>query len=96
MATNYSEEMGAVKSDLNALKTDLAKLTKSVANDAQDNASAFGTKAKHKVKLASDRTKEVGLQGKEKAHQTVTANPFISIAATAGIALIIGALIARK
>ena len=96
MAVNYSEEMGAVKSDLQRLKNDIAKLTKSAANDAQENAAAFSAKAKDKVRVASKRTKEMSLQGKDKAHKTVSANPLVSIAATAGIALIIGALVARK
>jgi ElaB/YqjD/DUF883 family membrane-anchored ribosome-binding protein len=96
MTTNYTEEMGAVKSDLQALKNDITNLTKTVASDAQENASALTSKAKKKVKLASDRTKEVSLQSKDKAHRAVAANPLVSIAATAGIALVIGALIARR
>lgn len=96
MTTTYSDEMDAVKSDLSALKADLAKLTKSVASDAQNNASAISAKAKDRMKVASDRTKEFSVQGRDKAHQTVRENPFISIAATAGIALIAGALFARR
>ncbi|HEY9092982.1 DUF883 family protein [Parasphingorhabdus sp.] len=96
MTTNYNEEMSAVKSDLQRLKEDITKLTKSAANDAQVNASAFSAKAKDKVKLASKRTKEMSMQGRDRAHETVAANPLVSIAATAGIALIIGALIARR
>lgn len=96
MMANYTDEMGAVKSDLQQLKSDIAKLTKSAANDAQDNANALRAKAKDRVQIASKRTKEMGLQGKDKAHQAVAANPLVSIAATAGVALIIGALIARR
>lgn len=91
-----NDELGAVKADLIALKSDIAALTKSVASTAQDNASAFGASAKEKMVSAADKTKEVSGKSKAKAEETVKENPFISIAATAGLGLIIGALISRK
>lgn len=90
------DELGAVKADLVALKSDISALTKSVASSAQENASAFGETAKVKMKTAADKTKAVSLQSKEKAQETIKANPLKSIAATAGIGLIIGALMNRK
>tara|TARA_R110000824_G_scaffold111734_3_gene260431 strand:+ start:3814 stop:4104 length:291 start_codon:yes stop_codon:yes gene_type:complete len=96
MTGNYSEEMGAVKSDLQTLKADLATLTKSVKADAQANASELRANAKTKLKTARENAVDAGTKGREKARVTFKENPIVSIAATAGLGLIIGALMARR
>ena len=96
MTGNYSEEMGAVKSDLQTLKDDLATLTKSVKADAQANASELRANAKTKFDAARANAVEAGTKGRRKAQTTFKKNPIVSIAATAGIGLIVGALMARR
>lgn len=96
MTGNYSEEMGAVKSDLQTLKTDLAKLTNSLKVDAQANASELRDNAKTKFKVAQNNAMEAGTKGRKKAQITINKNPIVSIAATAGLGLIVGALMARR
>lgn len=96
MTGNYSEEMGAVKSDLQTLKDDLATLTKSVKADAQSNAAELRENATVKLKAAQKNAIEAGTKGREKARVTFKENPIVSIAATAGIGLIVGALMARR
>lgn len=96
MTGNYSEEMGAVKSDLQTLKEDLATLTKSVKADAQANALELRANAKTKLDEARANAMEAGTKGRKKAQATIKDNPIVSIAATAGIGLIVGALMARR
>jgi len=96
MTGNYSEEMGAVKSDLQTLRDDLATLTKSVKADAQANASELRANAKTKFDAARANAVEAGSKGREKAQTTFKDNPIVSIAATAGLGLIVGALMARR
>lgn len=96
MTGNYSEEMGAVKSDLQTLKDDLATLTKSVKADAQANALELRANAKTKLDAARANAVEAGTKGRKKAQATIQDNPIVSIAATAGLGLIIGALMARR
>jgi|TARA_R110002126_G_scaffold44671_10_gene127195 ElaB/YqjD/DUF883 family membrane-anchored ribosome-binding protein len=96
MTGNYSEEMGAVKSDLQTLKQDLATLTKSVKADAQANAMELRANAKTKFEEARANAVEVSTKGRRKAQSTIQENPIVSIAATAGLGLILGALMARR
>lgn len=96
MTGNYSEEMGAVKSDLQTLKDDLAILTKTVKADAQANALELRNNAKTKFDAARANAVEAGTKGRKKARSTVKENPMISIAATAGLGLIVGAMMARR
>ncbi len=96
MTGNYSEEMGAVKSDLQTLKEDLATLTKSVKADAQANALELRANAKTKFDAARANAVDAGTKGRKKAQVTIQDNPMVSIAATAGVGLIIGALMARR
>tara|TARA_R110000824_G_scaffold25838_7_gene89579 strand:- start:9233 stop:9523 length:291 start_codon:yes stop_codon:yes gene_type:complete len=96
MTGNYSEEMGAVKSDLQTLKEDLATLTKSVKADAQANALEMRANAKTKLKAARENAVDAGTKGRDKARVTFKENPIVSIAATAGLGLLVGALMARK
>tara|TARA_R110000765_G_scaffold34346_2_gene77905 strand:- start:242 stop:532 length:291 start_codon:yes stop_codon:yes gene_type:complete len=96
MTGDYSEEMGAVKSDLLTLKSDLANLTKSVKADAQSNAAELRDNASIKLKAAQKNAMEAGTKGRNKAQQTIKENPIVSIAATAGLGLIVGALMARR
>ncbi|CAO1654962.1 DUF883 family protein [Parasphingorhabdus sp. NYA22] len=96
MTGNYSEEMGAVKSDLQTLKDDLATLTKSVKADAQANASELRANAKTKFDAARANAVEAGTKGRKKAQATFKDNPIVSIAAAAGIGLVVGALMARR
>jgi len=96
MTGNYSEEMGAVKSDLQTLKNDLATLTKSVKADAQANAMELRANAKTKFDEARANAIEAGTKGRKKARSTIKDNPIVSIAATAGLGLIVGALMARR
>lgn len=96
MTGNYSEEMGAVKSDLQSLKEDLATLTKSVKADAQANALELRANAKTKFDAARANAVEAGTKGRNKAQTTIKDNPIVSIAATAGLGLILGALMARR
>lgn len=96
MTGNYSEEMGAVKSDLQTLKEDLATLTKSVKADAQANAKELRANARTKFDEARANAVEAGSKGRKKAQTTIQDNPIVSIAATAGLGLIIGALMARR
>ncbi|PHR12617.1 MAG: hypothetical protein COA41_18980 [Sphingopyxis sp.] len=96
MTGNYTEEMGAVKSDLQTLKEDLATLTKAVKEDAQANALELRANAKTKFDSARANAVEAGTKGRRKAQTTIQANPIVSIAATAGVGLIIGALMARS
>jgi ElaB/YqjD/DUF883 family membrane-anchored ribosome-binding protein len=96
MTGDYSEEMGAVKSDLLTLKSDLANLTKSVKADAQSNAAELRDNASIKLKAAQKNAMEAGAKGRNKAQQTIKENPIVSIAATAGLGLIVGALMARR
>ena len=96
MTSNYSEEIGAVKSDLQSLKDDLAKLTKSLASDAQANAMELRDNAAIKFKTAQENAKEAGTKGRDKAQKTIKKNPIASIAATAGLGMVVGAMIARK
>jgi ElaB/YqjD/DUF883 family membrane-anchored ribosome-binding protein len=91
MTGNYSEEMGAVKSDLQTLKEDLATLTKSVKADAQANALELRANAKTKFDAARANAMEAGTKGRAKAQTTIKDNPIVSIAATAGLGLILGA-----
>mgnify|MGYP003648363558 CR=1 FL=1 len=60
MTGNYSEEMGAVKSDLQTLKDDLATLTKSVKADAQANAMELRANARTKFDAARANAVEAG------------------------------------
>ena len=76
MTGNYSEEMGAVKSDLQTLKEDLATLTKSVKTDAQANASELRANAKTKLKAARENAMDAGTKGREKARVTFKENRF--------------------
>ncbi|MEH6790068.1 DUF883 family protein [Parasphingorhabdus sp.] len=96
MTGNYSEEMGAVKSDLQTLKEDLATLTKSVKADAQANALELRANAKTKFDAARSNAIEAGTKGRKKARTTIKENPIVSIAATAGLGLIVGAMMARR
>ncbi len=96
MTGNYSEEMGAVKSDLQTLKTDLAKLTNSLKIDAQANATELRDNAKTRFKAAQNNAMEAGTKGRKKAQVTIKKNPIVSIAATAGLGLIVGAMMARR
>ena len=96
MTGNYSEELGAVKSDLQTLKEDLATLTKSVKADAQANAKELRANAKTRFDEARDNAVEAGTKGRKKAQTTIQDNPIVSIAATAGLGLMIGALMARR
>ena len=96
MTGNYSEEMDAVKSDLVTLKSDLANLTKSVKADAQTNAAELRDNASIKLKAAQKNALEAGTKSKEKAQLTIKKSPIASIAATAGLGLIVGALMARR
>ncbi|VWX59847.1 DUF883 family protein [Sphingorhabdus sp. 109] len=96
MTGNYSEEMGAVKSDLQTLKEDLASLTRSVKADAKANASELRANAKTKFDAARANAVEAGTKGRAKAQTTFQENPIVSIAATAGVGLLIGALMARR
>jgi len=96
MTGNYSEELGAVKSDLQTLKEDLATLTKSVKADAQANAKELRANARTKFDEARANAVEAGTKGRKKAQTTIQDNPIVSIAATAGLGLIIGALMARR
>lgn len=85
MATNYENEMAALKSDLSSLKNDFATLTRSVTDDARKNAKAFKDKASKK-----------GHETREKAETTVSENPLTSLAIAAGISLVLGALMSKK
>ncbi|WP_417622877.1 DUF883 family protein [Parasphingorhabdus sp.] len=96
MTGNYTEEMDAVRSDLQTLKNDLAKLTKSVKADAQASASELSANAKTKFKSARENAVDAGTKGRKKAQTTIRKNPIASIAATAGLGLIIGALSTRR
>ncbi len=96
MTGNYSEEMGAVKSDLQMLKEDLAKLTKSVKADAQANAMELRANAKTKFGEARENAVEASTKGRAKAQKTFRENPIVSIAATAGLGLILGAFMTRR
>ncbi len=96
MTGNYSEELGAVKSDLQTLKEDLATLTKSVKADAQANAKELRANAKTRFDEARANAVEAGTKGRKKAQTTIQDNPIVSIAATAGLGLMIGALMARR
>jgi ElaB/YqjD/DUF883 family membrane-anchored ribosome-binding protein len=96
MTGNYSEELGAVKSDLQTLKADLATLTKSVKADAQANASELRANAKTKFDAARANAVDAGEKGRKKAQATIKENPIVSIAATAGLGLVVGALMARR
>ena len=96
MTGNYSEELGAVKSDLQTLKEDLATLTKSVKADAQANAKELRANAKTRFDEARANAVEAGTKGRKRAQTTIQDNPIVSIAATAGLGLMIGALMARR
>ena len=96
MTGNYSEQMGEVKSDLQTLKNDLAKLTNSVREDAQANISTMHANAKTKFKSARENAVDAGTKGREKAKVTIKNRPIVSITAAAGLGLIAGALLARR
>ena len=96
MTGNYSEELVAVKSDLQTLKEDLATLTKSVKADARANAKELRANAMTKFDEARANAVEAGSKGRKKAQTTIQDNPIVSIAATAGLGLILGALMARR
>lgn len=96
MTGNYSEQMGEVKSDLQALKNDLAKLTNSVKEDAQANISTMHANAKTKFKSARENAVDAGTKGREQAKVTIKNRPIVSITAAAGLGLIAGALLARR
>lgn len=85
MATNYDNEMAALKTDLSSLKDDIAKLTRSVTDDARKNAKAFKEKATKK-----------GSETRVKAETTVSENPLTSLAIAAGISLVLGALMSKR
>ena len=96
MTGNYSEKIGAVKSDLQALRGDLEELTRSFKAEAQANVSEFRDNATTKFKAAQKNAVEAGAKGQKQAQAKIKQNPIVSIAAAAGLGLAVGALIARR
>lgn len=96
MSGNYTEELGAVKKDLNSLKQDFSNLVKSVTSDAKDNAAELRASAERKAEEAKVSAVDAGTKGKAKASKAVRENPVSTLLVTAGLGLIAGALIARK
>ncbi|QJB70285.1 DUF883 family protein [Parasphingorhabdus halotolerans] len=96
MTGNYTDEMGAVKTDLKILKDDLTKLTEKVSADAKTNARELRDKAAGKIEEARTTTVKKGAKGRAKAEKAIKENPLVGIAATAGIGLLVGAFLARR
>ncbi|MEL6875833.1 MAG: hypothetical protein AAGM33_10190 [Pseudomonadota bacterium] len=96
MTGNYTEELDVVKKDLKTLKTDLSKLTDTVSADVKSNAAEMRNRAASKVGEARENAVRAGTKGRHQAEKTIKDNPFLGIAATASVGLIIGALLARR
>lgn len=96
MTGNYSEKIGAVKSDLQTLRSDLDALTQSFKADAHANVSELRENAAIKLKAAQKNAVEASAKGQKKAQAKIKQNPIVSIAAAAGLGLAVGALIARR
>lgn len=91
MAAQNSEEVQALKDDLQTLRQDFAKLTESLKKSVREDVSAGADTARASAAQFQDRAREAtrGLEAE------VAARPLTSVAAAFGVGFLLGKLLDR-
>jgi len=88
----YSEEIDSLKSDVKALRDDLARLVGAVGDDLEEQGEAARAEARRRLEAARAR----GQSALDDIESRIERNPLTALAAALGIGFLIGALLGRK
>lgn len=98
-ATTSMDENGALRAEVDRLKSDLQRLRadfSTLGGDAMHAAKAGADQARHRIADAARAAKEKGRQSMEAIEHQVGEHPFISIGTAFAVGLVLGMSLGRK
>lgn len=95
MTSKYEEEIGAIKSNMRALKDNIYNLADRIGDDASTGFATKKREAEASLRSTGTRLKETGAQNFDKVNKGVAAHPFITLAATLAAGVLASKLLRR-
>ena len=95
MTPATSKNVEQLEKDLKKLQQDMQSLTKAVSGDLRNGIDEFARRADKQLTESGAQARAAALQGRDRLADTVSENPFLSLAAATGVGLVIGALLRR-